>query len=132
MCKRVGTKFEIWTKNVLKNAHFVLIFIFISKISNMGDLDTPVHLVPMFCFISKISVFCSGYCKILKSIKRKGKTDKESLREKCPRYGVFYDPYFPVFGLDTEIYSVILRIQSKYGKIQARKKSVFWHFSQMG
>ena len=45
------------------------------------------------------------------------------------KYGVFSDPYFPVFGLNTEIYSVNLRIQSKYRKIRTRKNSIFEHFS---
>ena len=33
----------------------------------------------------------------------------------------FSGPYFFAFGLNTEIYIVHLGIQSKYGKIQARK-----------
>ena len=33
----------------------------------------------------------------------------------------FSGSYFPLFGLNTEIYSVNLRIQSKYGKIRTRK-----------
>ena len=33
----------------------------------------------------------------------------------------FSGPYFPVFGLNTEIYPVNLRIQSKFGKIRTRK-----------
>ena len=37
---------------------------------------------------------------------------------KVSKYGVFSGPYFPVFGLNTEIYSVNLHIQSKYGKIR--------------
>ena len=41
----------------------------------------------------------------------------------------FSGPYFPVFGLNAEIYEVNLRIQSKYGKMQTRKNSVFGHFS---
>ena len=35
---------------------------------------------------------------------------------KVSKYGVFSGPYFPLFGLNTEIYSVNLRIQSKSGK----------------
>ena len=31
---------------------------------------------------------------------------------KVSKYGVFSDPYFPVFGLNTEIYGVNLHIQS--------------------
>ena len=46
------------------------------------------------------------------------------------KYGVFSGPYFPSFGLDTEIYGVNLRIQSKYKKIRTRKNSVLGHFSR--
>ena len=42
--------------------------------------------------------------------------------------GVFSGPYFPAFGLNTERYSVSLRIQSKCGKIRTRKNSVFGDF----
>ena len=48
---------------------------------------------------------------------------------KLYKYGVFSGPYFTVFWLNTEIYRLNLRIQSKYGKIQTRKNSVFGHFS---
>ena len=44
------------------------------------------------------------------------------------KYGVFSGPYFPVFGLNTEIYSINLRIQPEYTKIRTRKKSIFGHF----
>ena len=37
-------------------------------------------------------------------------------------------PYFPAFGLNTEIYGVNLRIQSKCRKIWTRKNSVFAQF----
>ena len=40
------------------------------------------------------------------------------------KYGAFSGPYFLVFGLNTEIYGVNLRVQSEYWKIQARKNSV--------
>ena len=36
-------------------------------------------------------------------------------------HGDFYGPYFSVFGLKTEIYSVNLSIQSEYGKTLTRK-----------
>ena len=39
---------------------------------------------------------------------------------------VFSGPYFSVFGLNTEIYSVYLRIQSEYRKMRTRKNSVIW------
>ena len=43
---------------------------------------------------------------------------------------VISGPYFPVFGLNTEIYSINLRIQSEYRKIRTRNNSVFGHFSR--
>ena len=49
---------------------------------------------------------------------------------KVTKYGVFSGPYFLVFGLNTEIYGVNLRIQSEYRKIRTRKNSVFGHFSR--
>ena len=49
-----------------------------------------------------------------------------SLRSK---YGVFSGPYFPIFGQNTEIYSVNLRILSECRKIWTRKTSIFGHFS---
>ena len=42
---------------------------------------------------------------------------------------VISGPYFPVFGLNTEIYEVDLRIQSEYGKIWTRNNFIFGHFS---
>ena len=49
---------------------------------------------------------------------------------KVSKYGVFPGLYFPVFGLNLEIYSVNLRIQSKCMKILTSKNSVFEHFSR--
>ena len=48
---------------------------------------------------------------------------------KVSKYGVFFDPYFLAFGLNTERYEVSLHIQSKCGKIRTRKNSVFGHIS---
>ena len=46
------------------------------------------------------------------------------------KYGVLPGPYFHAFGLNTERYSVSLRIQSECRKIRTRKNSVFGHFSR--
>ena len=40
---------------------------------------------------------------------------------KSARIRKFPGPYFPAFGLNSERYSVTVRIQSKYGKIWTRK-----------
>ena len=41
-----------------------------------------------------------------------------------------WKPYFPVFGLNTEIYFVNFSIQSEYRKIRTRNNSIFGHFSR--
>ena len=51
---------------------------------------------------------------------------------KVPKCEVISGPYFPVFGLNKEIYEVNLRIQSEYSKIRTRINSVFGHFSRSG
>ena len=48
---------------------------------------------------------------------------------KVSKYGVISIPYIPVLGLNTEIYSINLCIQSEYRKIRTRNNSVFGHFS---
>ena len=48
---------------------------------------------------------------------------------KVSKYEVFSGPCFSVFGLNTDRYSVSLRIQFQWEKIQTRKNSVFEHFS---
>ena len=46
------------------------------------------------------------------------------------KYGVISGPYFRVFGLNTEIFEVNLRIESEYRKIRTRNNSVLRHFSR--
>ena len=41
------------------------------------------------------------------------------------KYGTFSGLYFPLFGLNTEIYGINLRIQSEYRKIRTRKTPYF-------
>ena len=48
---------------------------------------------------------------------------------KVSKYGVFSGLYFPAFRLNTERYSVSLRIQSKCRKMRTRRNSLFGHFS---
>ena len=54
---------------------------------------------------------------------------KNSTARKVSKCGVFSGPHFPAFGLNTERYSISLRIQSECGKIRTRKNSVFELFS---
>ena len=52
----------------------------------------------------------------------------EITARKMSKYRVFSGPYFPVFGLNTEIYRVNLCLHSKYGKIWTKKNFIFGHF----
>ena len=47
---------------------------------------------------------------------------------KVSKYGVFSSLYFPAFGLNTEIYALNVRTQSKYGKLRTWKKLRIWTF----
>ena len=49
---------------------------------------------------------------------------------KVSKYGVFSGSYFLALGLNTEIFSVNLRIQAKYSKKRTSKNSVLGHFSR--
>ena len=49
---------------------------------------------------------------------------------KVSKYGVISGRYFPVLGLNTEIYGTNFRVQSECRKIQTRKNSVFGNFSR--
>ena len=48
---------------------------------------------------------------------------------KVSKYGVISGPYFPVFGLNTGIDGINLRIYPEYRKIQTKNNSVFGFFS---
>ena len=49
---------------------------------------------------------------------------------KASKYEFFSGPYFLVFEVNTERYSVSLHIQSEYREIRTRINSVFGHFSR--
>ena len=49
---------------------------------------------------------------------------------KVSKYGFNTGPYFPMLGMNTDIYSLNFRIQSEFGKIRTGKISVFGHFSR--
>ena len=93
-------------------------------------------------YIQEKEVFCFWFCRKLVSVSIYNvgsillllkKINISSLPSytawKVSKYGVNSGPLFPVFGLNTEIYLVNLRIQSEYRKIRTRNNSVFGHFS---
>ena len=50
---------------------------------------------------------------------------------KVSKCGVFYGLYFPVFGLNADIYTINHSIRSECRKIRTRKNSVFGHISRI-
>ena len=44
------------------------------------------------------------------------------------KYENFFGTYFPIFGLNTEIYGVNIRIKPEYGNIRHRKNSTSGYF----
>ena len=76
------------------------------------------------------SMLVSEIC--LESLKQRFSTANNKQFKSCMKsvqLRSFSGLYFPVFGLNTEIYSVILHIQSKNGKIWTIKNSLFGPFS---
>ena len=63
-------------------------------------------------------------------LRKNGNIDKTFTERKVFKYEVISGPYFPVFGLNTAIYSVNLRLQTEYRKIRTRNNFVFGHFSK--
>ena len=82
-----------------------------------------VHLRSIFLRIYSVGFFCTRIFAMYT------KVTKLDTAWKVSKYGVISGPYFPVYGLNTEIYRVSLRIQSEYTKIKTRKSSIFGHFS---
>ena len=46
------------------------------------------------------------------------------------KYENFFSTHFPIFGLNTEICGVNIRIKSEYGNIRNRKNSISGYFSR--
>ena len=82
------------------------------------------------CKLTKNDLFCSYFSKILPifewELTRIWKSLTKDTAWKVSKYRVSSGPYFPIFGLNTKIYSVNLLIQSAYRKIETRKKFRFW------
>ena len=92
----------------------------------------PIGLIALYKKVKRyyFSIWCSKNKNLLKRLRER--VIKEGSYHHCmnmSKYGVFPRRHFPVFGLNTDIYRVSLRFQSKYGNIRTRKKAVFGHFS---
>ena len=80
----------------------------------------------------KLVALSEGSTHVVVTLKSSMVVSDQIIALKVSKYGVFSGPYFPAFGLNTERYSVSLRIQSEYRKMRTRRNSVFEHFSRSG
>lgn len=91
---------------ILKNTGFYVINIYTLIFNEYGNIRfvacVAYSLVPSICDIDRM---------------------------KSVRFRDFFGPQFFVFGLNTKIYRISLRIQSKCGKIQTKRNYEFGHFS---
>ena len=99
----------------------------ISQHDSIGTLqDIIIHF--NHCFTDLFFMFHIMFSLQFLMQEKKSERTEISIAWKVSKYKVFSCPYFSVFWLNTEI-RVNLRIQSKHGKIQTRKSSVFGYFS---
>ena len=111
---RVSALERFCYKGFLKNSSGTKLFVHLREVSALEDVrfrDVPL------------------YKQLIEGEINQHLTASNTARKES-KYGVFSGPYFPVFGLNTEIYGLNLRIQSKYRKIRNRKNSVFRHLSR--
>ena len=79
--------------------------------------------------VSLFANYMQDICKIGTRLRSVFCRDFESVRTKCTawkvsKYGLFSDPYFPVFNLNTENY----RVNTDKKKIRTSKRGLFcWH-----
>ena len=71
-----------------------------------------------------------SFCKFLSDVTKTVFWESKKHCVKSVQIWSFTCPYFPVLGLNTEIYGINLRIQLRYWKIRTRKNSVFGHFAR--
>ena len=115
---------NIISKNILVRATFytaiLMSLLFLLKLEVSKQMKTQVQNYGIKLCLRVLFYFCLS----------KTKGYWESKRSKMSKHGVFSGLYFPVFGMNTEICGVNLRIQSEYRKIRTRKNSVFEQFSR--
>ena len=111
----------------LKFACIMYAHLYMSQWGHWEMMSTKTQL--FLRFFPFIITFSSSSLPLSPNKKWKSISRRTILREKCENTKFFSCPYFPVFGLNTEIYSVNLHIYSAYRKIRTRKNSVFGHFS---
>ena len=97
---------------------------------NLFKIVLLLRAIAIDCHSYEKQIFKSfSYAKFLSDSKRTKRSRNEVMSThtvwKVSKYRVISGPYFPVFGLNTERYSVFLHIQSECRKIRTRNNSVF-------
>ena len=124
----------IWTQTYRDNSKSALVYLYLCKHMAKGQKQPCSH----FCTdLSETQFFIPfSIVKINFSIDGRNVWPNEMLQGvkewhclKSVRVRSFSGLNFHGFELNTEIYSVNLRIRSKFGKMQTKKNSKYGHFS---
>ena len=118
----------VFTIFVFKLLLFCSMFLDLMSFLIMSDLITfsNFHLIQVLIY--KFGWFLQSHeCLFPEKFK---KPSKILTAWGVSKYGVISGPYFPVFRLNMEIYSVNLCIQPEYRKMRTRNNSEFGHISR--
>ena len=124
----------IWTQAYRDNSKSALVYLYLCKHMTKGQKKPSSHSCTD---LSEAQFFPVSIAKINFSIDGRNFWPNEMLQGvkkwhclKRGRVRSFSGLHFHAFELNTEIYSVNLRIQSKFGKMQTKKNSKYGHFSR--
>ena len=121
-CNVVPEEISYRLKCLCKNTIVMLCAIWY-HLHNFKNMKNTHERMFVFIFFSSIK-FLEIFCKIkLDECRTYWGVVTYALREKCAYSELFWSPFFlhfPAFGLNTDRYSVSLRIQFECGKIRTR------------
>ena len=125
-CSSFGQSYDAYVSHLVKplvfrlTSHQTLVYALLDQLFTSIFVIIYIHNI----FHKKMTLII-----VIRNDKNDNDDDDFTAWKAC-KYGVFSGPYFPVCGLNTEIYGVNLRVQSEHRKRQTRKNSVFGHFSR--
>ena len=103
----------------------------VNKLWQGGNDSANAAICVPKCYLYLLYVIFTYFMRLERKRSNQPNTESKLTAWKVFKYGIFSGLFFPVFGLNTDIYSVNLHIQSEYFLyIRTRKNSVFGHFSR--
>ena len=113
---------------------FRIFFQSFRKTIEKGDIALKILGKSVDLFLGYLAVVIKDCLKDIPNIADLSPISKKKMKAYTAwnesKYGDFSGLHFPVFGLNKEIYSINLHIQSEYMKTRSRKSYVFEHFKR--